>query len=152
MGLYLPWSAIAGFTLATQSELRAYIDSQFTEARTAGVKPTAADAPADLTVAQAQKFCERLSDKLRLALRVIANSDPAGFRNTQVAATLGVDLAKSDLRGVWGGITKRTQTVLGPDSEALIWWAWDDASEDWIGRISPMTRRSLRAALNLPME
>jgi len=78
---------------------------------------------------------------------VIAESDASGFDLARVTEGLGVD-DDTDLRGVWGGITKRVRTVLGDDEAYLIWWT-EQESGDWTGRVSPTTHRSFGKVLGL---
>ena len=147
--ILLSLSALSGFSPATQSEVMDYIKSQLSieeGAPSAGMEEE--DEPADLSVAQVKKFVERCSDKTRTALRVIAEADASGFTLPMVAKVLGVDLDVADLRGVWGGITKRVRTVLDDPEANLIWWVQDDQNQ-WIGHVSAMTHRSMRKAFAL---
>lgn len=105
------------------------------------------EGPADLSVAQAKKFLDRVSDKVRTTIRVIAESDPSGFDLARVRAGLGVDDG-ADLRGVWGGITKRVRTVLGDDEAYLVWWT-EQESGDWTGRVATTTHRSFGKVLGV---
>ena len=76
-----------------------------------------------------------------------AEADPAGFDVSDVKEALGVD-DDADLRGVWGGITKRVRTVLGDDEAYLIWWT-ERENGGWTGRVSAMTHRSFGKVLGL---
>ncbi|MFZ4381146.1 MAG: hypothetical protein ACOYO0_04170 [Sandarakinorhabdus sp.] len=151
-GIFLSFPAVAGFSRTFRAELAEYVQAQ-----TSATVDTSEDGgpvanddeeePADLSVAQAKKFLDRVSDKVRTTLRVIAESDNSGFDMARVKEALGVG-DDTDLRGVWGGITKRVRTVLGDDEANLIWWTQKE-SGDWIGRVSPMTHRSFSKVLGL---
>lgn len=151
-GVFIPFQALPGFSPVFQTEFAEYV-----QARMSIIAGDAEDAaeqsqmeggeePADLSVAQAKKFLDRVSDKVRTTIRVIAEADPAGFDMSAVMQALDIDDAGS-LRGVWGGITKRVRTVLGDDEAYLIWWVEQD--HGWVGRVSTMTHRSLRKVLGL---
>lgn len=149
-GVYLPFGAVSGFSPGFQAELAEYVQAQMsaTIADVAGAEPQAAgddEEPADLSVAQAKKFLDRVSDKVRTTIRVIAEADVSGFDMARVMEALNVDDG-GDLRGVWGGITKRVRTVLGDDEAYLIWW---NEREDgtWSGRVSETTHRAFRKVL-----
>ena len=125
-GIFLPFPAVAGFSPTFQAELSEYVQAQMGASGDVSDEggPIATDEseePADLSVAQAKKFLDRVSDKVRTTVRTIAEADPAGFDVSDVKEALGVD-DDTDLRGVWGGITKRVRTVLGDDEAYLIWW------------------------------
>lgn len=149
-GIYLPFPALPGFSPAFQAELAEYVQGQMAVTGAGDhASPTAADGdaePADLSPAQAKKFLDRVSDKVRSTIRVIAEADAGGFNMTAVAQALNED-AGADLRGVWGGITKRTRTVLGDDEAYLIWW--NEQEHGWVGRVSPTTHSSFRKVLGI---
>ena len=150
-GAFLPFAALPGFSPAFQAEFADYIKAQLgaQSDEEIGAGPAQTDEseePSDLSVAQAKKFLDRVSDKVRSTLRVIAEADPAGFEMKAVRRALGLT-DEDDLRGVWGGITKRVRTVLGDDEAYLIWWI--EQEHDWIGRVSQMTHRSLGKALGI---
>lgn len=151
-GVYLPFGAVAGFSPSFQAELSEYVRGQMagTPAAGDGSGPDATDEgeePADLSVAQAKKFLARVSDKVRATLRVIAECDASGFNMDKVVKALKVDDG-GDLRGVWGGITKRVRTVLGDDEAYLIWWT-EREDGSWTGRVSEATHRSLRKVFGI---
>jgi hypothetical protein len=59
-----------------------------------------------------------------------------------------------DLGGVWGGLTKRTRTILGDKKSKLIAWPQNfyDTHDNWIdatGEMSETTYTSLRKALGI---
>ena len=152
-GVYLPFGAVSGFSPSFQAELAEYVQEQMATSGLAvatGASPGASEdgeEPADLSVAQAKKFLDRVSDKVRTTLRVIAEADVAGFDMARVMEALNVDDG-GDLRGVWGGITKRVRTVLGDDEAYLIWWT-EREDGGWNGRVSETTHRSLRKVLGI---
>lgn len=151
-GIYLPFPAVAGFSPMFQAELSEYVQAQIGATGDVSEEggPIATDEseePADLSVAQAKKFLDRVSDKVRTTVRTIAEADPSGFDLARVKEALGVD-DSTDLRGVWGGITKRVRTVLGDDEAYLVWWT-EQESGDWKGRVSATTHRSFGKVLGL---
>lgn len=151
-GIFLPFPAVAGFSPTFQAELSEYVQAQMGASGDVSDEggPIATDEseePADLSVAQAKKFLDRVSDKVRTTVRTIAEADPAGFDVSDVKEALGVD-DDADLRGVWGGITKRVRTVLGDDEAYLIWWT-ERENGGWTGRVSAMTHRSFGKVLGL---
>ena len=145
----LSFTALSTFSPQTRTEVLAYVSDQANMDK--GVTPDAAsedEEPADLSYAQIKKFLERCSDKTKEALKAIAKADPAGFTMEAVAEALGVDLDESDLRGVWGGLTKRVRTVLSDPQALMIWWT-PYGDDQWRGRVSAMTHRSMRKAFGL---
>lgn len=148
-GVYLPFSAVAGFSSMFQAELSEYVQAQIgaTDDKTGPFPTDDSEEPADLSVAQAKKFLDRVSDKVRTTIRIIAESELSGFEMASVKDALGEE-PDADLRGVWGGITKRVRTVLGDGEANLIWWA-EQESGDWKGRVSTMTHRSFGKVLGL---
>ena len=108
---------------------------------------SATSGPTDLSLTQVRKFLERCSTKTSDALKEIARAPARGFTVTRVANALGVDLNKEDLRGVWGGITKRTRAILGDPSARVIDWEYRD--NDWHGRVSVVTHQALKTALRI---
>jgi hypothetical protein len=149
--ILIPFRAVARFSAGFQVELQEYVQTQMSggvgQDDEAG--PTAMgddEEPADLSTAQAKKFLDRVSDKVRSTIRVIAEADDSGFEMAAVRKALRLG-EEEDLRGVWGGITKRTRTVLGDEEAYLIWW--NELDTDWVGRVSSMTHRSFRKVLGL---
>lgn len=103
-GVYLPFGAVAGFSPSFQADLKEYVQGQIagTPAIGGGSGPEATDegdAPADPSVVQAKKFLDRVSDKVRSTLRVIAERDASGFNMDKVMKALKVDDG-GDLRGM----------------------------------------------------
>lgn len=151
-GVFLPFQDLPGFSPAFQAEFADYVQARMSivadDVEDAGepAQMEEGEEPADLSVAQAKKFLDRVSDRVRTTIRVIAEADPAGFDMATVMQALDTDDAGS-LRGVWGGITKRVRTVLGDNEAYLIWWVEQD--HGWVGRVSTMTHRSLRKVLAL---
>lgn len=151
-GVFIPFQALPGFSPAFQAEFEQYVQSQMSavvedrDPRDDTSEMEEDEQFADLSIAQAKKFLERVSDKVRTAIRVIAEADPSGFDMDAVMHALDADDA-SALRGVWGGITKRVRTVLGDEEAYLIWWV--EREGGWVGRLSSMTHRSFRKVLGL---
>ncbi len=102
---------------------------------------------AELSPAQARRFLEPCGDKIRMALKSILKQEPNGFVLSEVFKAVGADWETEDLRGVWGGMTKRVRTVLGDPNAYLIDWSQTD--DDWIGRLTPTSHVSLRKAMGL---
>lgn len=144
-GVFIPFDEVDRFSPAFRAELAAFVQSQLNIKGDAAV-PDDGEGPADLSVAQAKLFLDRVSDKVRAAIRVIAESDASAFTMADIMAALGAEDAGS-LRGVWGGITKRVRTVVGETEAYLIWWT--ELETGWVGRVSPTTHRSLRKVLGL---
>ncbi|WP_145144460.1 hypothetical protein [Roseomonas gilardii] len=106
----------------------------------------------DLSPAQARRLVDRITDKTLNVLQFIARSKDGSFSLNEAIKANGFSSA-NDLRGVWAAITRRSRKVMGDDELALIWWNQKPTVEgentDWEGRISEMTHRSLRKALNI---
>jgi len=107
---------------------------------------------AQLSPAQAREFYSGCGEKTRKALEVIANSPSRAFHLADVAKAIGVD--PGDLRGVWGGLTRRLYTVTGETDGYLINWqrhdpVLDDDENyiDHIGEVSELTYQSFRKLL-----
>ncbi len=148
-GIMLSFTALSTFSPQTREEVLAYVSSQANmDEKVAPEIAGEVEEPADLSYAQVKKFLERCSEKTKEALKVIAKAEPAGFTMEAVAKALDVDLEEGDLRGVWGGLTKRVRTVLGDPEALLIWWT-PHGDDQWLGRVSGMTHRSLRKAFGL---
>ena len=102
---------------------------------------------------QIKTFIDGCSDKTRAALEVMARSPSRQFQLADVASALNVE--PSELRGVWGGLTRRTQTVSGDPNAYLIYWAGDPVYNeneeyvDHVGELTEMTYQSLRKAFRL---
>ena len=145
-GVFLSFTDLASFSPEGRAEIVGFAQSQLNA--DPGVPAVESEGePADLSVAQARKFLDRVSEKVRTALQIIVNADVGGFDIIEVMNEL--DIAEAgDLRGVWGGMTKRVRTVLGDGDAYLIWWK-KGGEGGWIGRVSPMTHRSFRKALDI---
>lgn len=107
--------------------------------------------PADLSLAQAPRYLEGCSDKTKRVLRAIV-VEGREFRLSALAQSL--NLSFDALGGVWGGLTKRTRTILGDKNARLIIWRKNfyDAQDTWqdaAGEMSEETYRSLRKALEV---
>lgn len=127
---------------------------------TSGPGGTAEDGPpddegfADLTPRQARRFIDGCGERTRAAVEAIARSDSRYFQVKDVAAAVGV--APHELRGVWGGLTRRVKTVTGDADAYLIDWdrsepIFDEAGlyVDQRGEVTDLTHKSLRKALKL---
>lgn len=151
MSVIVPLADLSGFSLKFQAEFTEYLLAKMNlstdDAEVADpIQMDDSEQPADLSVAQINRFLARVSDKVRTTLRVIAETDQSGFEVRRVMQVLGVNDA-GGLRGVWGGITKRVRTVLGDEEAHLIWWIEQD--HGWEGRVSPVTHRALRKAFGI---
>ena len=107
---------------------------------------------AQLSPAQAREFYAGCGEKTRKALEVIANSASRSFHLADVAKAIGVK--PGDLRGVWGGLTRRLYTVTGETDGYLINWERhepvldeDENYIDHIGEVSELTYQSFRKLL-----
>jgi hypothetical protein len=147
-GFFLSSVSFAGLSASTQAEILSCLASLSSPTRAAVVASAGSDeedGPADLSENQARKLVEGCSQKTITAIRVIANAPLSGFRMRDVGEALGIDLEKSDIRGVWSAITRRTRNVLGDPDADLIWW--DKLADEWVGWVSPTTHRSLRKVM-----
>lgn len=162
--LLIPTAALPGFTETTRNEILAYaglIASTLAAPAMDAPSPTrvpltAEDGPADLTIAMARKLiAEPISAKSTAALRVIAESDTPEFHMKDAIAAAPETENYLDLRGAWSGITRRTRKILGDSNADLVWWEGDNIYDDeenyvdHIGRVSPLTHQSLRAAFGI---
>lgn len=109
---------------------------------------------AELSPRQARDFYQGCGEKTRKAVEAIARSSSHRFQVADVAKAVGVPAG--DLRGVWGGLTRRTQTVLDDTDAYLIHWhdgtqkyADDGSYIDQVGEVTEMTHQSLRKALKI---
>ncbi len=84
----------------------------------------------DLSVAQATEFFSGLrSDMTKKVLRAIVRNG-GKFRFKALVQSLNVNM--DDLSGVWGGLTKRTRTVLADKKAKLIaWQLFYDPNGEW---------------------
>ncbi|KMO12217.1 hypothetical protein SQ03_25010 [Methylobacterium platani JCM 14648] len=112
------------------------------------------DGFADLTPRQARRYIAGCGERTRAAIEAIARSGTRYFQVKDVAAAVGV--APHELRGVWGGLTRRVKTVTGDADAYLVYWdgsepVFDDAGTyvDQRGEITELTHTSLRKALGL---
>ena len=65
---------------------------------------------ADLSPAQAAAFFAGCSGKTQNVIRAIVRNG-GEFKVNALAASLGLEVA--EIAGVWGGLTKRTRTIVG---------------------------------------
>lgn len=103
---------------------------------------------------QARKYIAGLKEKTRPAAEAIARSDSRKFHVKDVATAVGV--SAPELRGVWGGLTRRAKTISGDQDAYLVDWSksepvYDDNGKyiDQVGEVSEMTYQSLRKAFGL---
>lgn len=105
------------------------------------------DGFAELSPGQVKAFLEGCSEKTKLALETIARGRSRQFKLNDVAKALKVEPVA--LKGVWGGLTRRTKTITGDASAYLIDWIEDEKLDQWIGELSEMTYQSFRRAFRL---
>ena len=109
--------------------------------------------PADLSEAQAAVFLEGCSEKTIQVLRGIIAAGSCEFRLSALAQILNLTI--DQLGNVWGGLTKRTRTILGDRNAKRKLVAFDnhyDEQRNWkdaTGRLSEQTFESLRRALGI---
>ena len=149
-GVMLSLKVLSTFSPSTREEVIDYLKTQ------AGIPQSTPqevvhsqlpeEGPDDLSFSQMQKFLERCSPKTQKALRVIAKADLDGFTMDEIVAAYPEE--GDDLRSVWGGLTKRVRTVLGKSDAWLIWWTTDESNQ-WRGRVSAITHKSLRQAFGM---
>jgi hypothetical protein len=104
--------------------------------------------PSDLSPAQAKTFLVNCNEKTKTVLRHVFSQGERTFSHKGIGQLMGLPSGGS-LSGAWGGITKRTRTILGDKHANLFSWEWSDETEDWIGTSSEMTYTSMRKALSL---
>jgi hypothetical protein len=99
---------------------------------------------AELGLQAARAFLLGCNEKTRQVLQLISDSGES-FSIHQLENQMEVE--RQGLRGVWGGLTKRTRTITGDPDAALI--DWDDRTNDgdYIGRLTPTTLGSFKRAL-----
>ncbi len=109
---------------------------------------TTGEGHVDLSVMLAKKLVASVQPPTLKVLRAIAAAPEAGFSLRDVEKAVGVK--KQGLKGSWAGITKVARRLSGdPDGYLIDWLELEDESDDWNGRLSPMTRSSLRKALGI---
>ncbi len=152
-GIYLSMDSYFELSQSAQAEIQAQMGlkaPQPSTLETAGLVPSTEEGPVELTVALVRRLAEKLGGKTSTALRVIAQSDAGEFRMSEIIGAIEDAENYMDVRAVWGALTRRTRKILGDQDAALIWWegdgVYDDAEEytDHVGRVSPLTHRSLR--------
>jgi hypothetical protein len=110
------------------------------------------DKPADFSFVQANKFLEGCSEKTKKILRGIMQGNNEHFLLSDLACSLQMTI--DDLSGVWGGLTKRTRTILGDKKLKIVVWPQNffDENNRWVdakGAVSKTTYASFRMALGL---
>ena len=132
-------------------------DEQSRDNVSASVPATSSDDDegfAELSARQARRFLEGCGTKTHTAVEVMAKSSSRFFQVADIASALGVKAP--ELRGVWGGLTRRVQTITGDTEAYLISWRAsspvfdeDDKYADQRGELTEMTYQSFRKALGL---
>lgn len=102
---------------------------------------------AELSQSQAEKFLDGCSDKTIRVIRAIVDKNGRALVS-EIAASIGQQ--SGELSGVWGGLTKRTATVLGHKGPKLL--DWDNIYEggqciDWRSIMAKRTVEAFRNAL-----
>ena len=153
-GIYLSIDSYFELSQSAQAEIQAKMGLKAPPPSTiepAGLAPAMEEGPAELTVALVRRLAEKLGGKTSTALRVIAQSDAGKFRMSEVIGAIEDAETYMDVRAVWAALTRRTRKILDDREADLIWWegdgVYDDDEEyvDHVGRVSPLTHRSLRA-------
>jgi len=119
-------------------------DVPFVEATNVLDSADGEEGPVELSVAQTKKLLAGCGDKTRTALEVIARNPSNCFLLSQIADELSCE--HNELRGVWGGITRRVRNVLDDPEADFIWWSPTD--DDYEGQVAEITHRSLKKAFN----
>jgi hypothetical protein len=154
MALVIPAGIIRGLPAEVQNALLAALVGCATQLPGPAEPDEDEEGLPDLSIAQATRFLETCSDKVKNALKVIVGGSSRYFQIADVARAVNSD--PGDLAGVLAGITRRTRTILGDPKASLI--AWDaasiiwDANDEYLdqrGRVSEATYRSLRRALQI---
>jgi hypothetical protein len=107
--------------------------------------------PADLSEDQAAAFLEGCSEKTIQVLRGIIAAGSREFRLSALPRMLNL-MSINELGNVWGGLTKRTQTILGRKAKIIAFQNHYDEQHKWkdaTGRLSEQTFESLRRALGI---
>jgi hypothetical protein len=109
---------------------------------------------AELSPGQARDFYAGCGEKTKRAVDAIAASPSRMIQVADIAKAVGVEA--SELRGVWGGLTRRTATVTGDPKAYLFDWhegtqKYDQEGNyvDQTGEVTELTYSSLRKALKL---
>ncbi|GFZ98682.1 hypothetical protein GCM10010923_03620 [Blastomonas marina] len=117
--------------------------------------PVEFDGPAELSVGMArQLIAEPISDKSVAILRTIALSATPQFHQKDAINSIQGAETYLDIKNVWSGITRRTRSILDDKTAKLVHWDYEGIYEgeeyvDHIGRVAPITHRSLRAAFGI---
>ncbi len=152
-GIYLSMDSYFELSQSAQAEIQAQMglkNPPSSTIETGGLLPSTEEGPVELTVALVRRLTEKLGGKTSTALRVIAQSDAGEFRMSQVIGAIEDAENYMDVRAVWGALTRRTRKILDDRDADLIWWEGDGVynnAEDYVdhvGRVSPLTHRSLR--------
>ncbi|MES2120504.1 MAG: hypothetical protein V4513_08015 [Pseudomonadota bacterium] len=127
-------------------------------AHTATTQPASSAAEVDdlhfveLSPAQAREFYAGCGEKTKKAIDAMVSGSSPKFQVADVAKALGVNAP--ELRGVWGGLTRRAQTITGDDEAYLVDWSTSEAVYDENGKyadqagwLTELTYNSFRKAL-----
>lgn len=142
-GIFLTMATFAGLTQRSQDEILGALGLglQLDESELLADDSVGDDEqPYDISAQQMARLVEGCSDKTRSVLRAIAEHG-RHFRWREIADHLAVEAGS--LRSAWGGITKRTRTVVGDKNADFVWWTPLDQG-DFAGEISQVTFNSLR--------
>lgn len=109
---------------------------------------------AKLSPGQARDFYVGCGEKTKKAVEAIAASPSCIIQVADIAKAVGVQAF--ELRGVWGGLTRRTATVTGDLKAHLFDWhegtqKYDEKGHyiDQIGEVTEITYNSFRKALKV---
>lgn len=109
---------------------------------------------AELSPSQAREFYAGCGEKTKKAVEAIAASPLRMIQVADIAKAVGVQAF--ELRGVWGGLTRRTATVTGDPKARLLDWHEGTQKHDQegnyvdqIGEVTELTYNSFRKALKL---
>lgn len=122
--------------------------------------PSASDATAvtndghfaELSPGQAREFYAGCGLKTQKAIATIVAGSSRQFQLADVAKAL--EVPAGELRGVWGGLTRRVKTITGDEDAYLIDWVSSEAEHDSDGNyidhqgaLTELTYRSFRKVL-----
>lgn len=138
----IPFNELGNFSKEFQNELLSYASSFFVNADEVSGTESEIEA-AHLSIAQARAYLNNCSIATVEILEEIIKRQ-GDFLMSDIAKLTGK--SNMQLRGAWGGITKRTRTVCGDPDASLIEWA-KTSDGDWHGRVASATISSFRAAL-----
>lgn len=139
----IPLAEIGNFSKEFQNELLSYTSGFFVKANEPLATEGAVNAT-QLSVAQARAYLNNCSAATIEILHEVVKRQ-GDFHMSDISKLTGKSTMQ--LRGAWGGITKRTRTVCGDPQASLIEWT-KTGGGDWHGRVASGTITSFRAALD----